>query len=244
MTTKVQRMKRILTCISIIGIGFGITLILVFGNGSGSDGQNTSVVDNTETQQRRLPRLAQDTSINRQEKVTHDLDDFYRVIIKNNIFRPLNYEPPPQKPDLILIGTIIATDKSTAIAYITERQTKRSYSVKEGEKIGNAIVKTIQPKQVTLDKGGKIVSLTLSSTPFISRPRSRQSSTYTPSLPSPQVVSERQRAQNPSKNANDKERKTWREMQKERIAELKKESEKLKEIAAKQRQRMLEYNQK
>ena len=244
MTTKVQRMKRILTCISIIGIGFGITLILVFGYGSGSDDQNASVVGNTETQQKSLPQQVSDTAKNRQEKVSHDLDDFYRVIIENNIFRPLNYKPPSRQSDLTLIGTIIATDKSTATAYITERKTERSYSVKEGEKIDDAIVKTIQPKQVTLDKGGKIVSLTLSSTPFFSRPRSRQRSTYTPSLPSPHVVSERQRVPNPSKNANDKERTTWREMQKQRIAELKKESEKLKEIAAKQRQRMLEYNRK
>ncbi len=89
-----------------------------------------------------------------------------------------------------------------------------------------------------------MISLAMASTPFISQARSRQRSTYTPSLPPSQVVSERQTAHNPAKNTDDKERTTWREMQKQRIAELKKESEKLKEIAAEQRKRMLEYNQK
>ena len=236
-----MKMKRTVTLISIIGIGCGITWVLVFGHRSRSDGQNTSVVANTKTQQRR-PLSQQETAPDSHEKVAHDPEDFYQVIIENNIFRPLNYEPPLQQPDWTLIGTTIATDKSTATAYITERKTKRFYSVKTGEKIGEATVKAIHPKQVTLDKNGKIVTLALPSAPLLSPTRSRQRATYTP--PPPPVVSERHGAHSSPKNAKDTERTAWREAQKRRIDELKKDAKKLQEFAAEQRQRMREYKQK
>ena len=233
-------MKRTVTLISIIGIGCGITWVLVFGHRSRSDAPNTSVVANTKTQQR-IPLFQQETAPDSQETGTHDPEDFYKVIIENNIFRPLNYEPPLQTPDWTLIGTIIATDKSTATAYITERKTKRAYSVKEGEKIGEAIVKAIHPKQVTLDKNGKIVTLALPSAPLLSPTRSPQRSTYTPVPQQPHVVSEKHNAQSSPKNENDTERTAWREAQKIRIDELKKKAQTLKEIAAEQRQQMREY---
>ena len=230
-------MKRAVTLISIVGIGCGITWLLVFGHRSSSDAPNTSVVANTKTQQR-IPLSQQETAPDNHEKVSHDPEDFYKVIIENNIFRPLNYQPPLQTPDWTLIGTTIATDKSTATAYITERKTKRFYSVKNGEKIGEATVKAIHPKQVTLDTNGKIVTLALPSAPLLSPTPSRQRATYTPPPP---VVSEKHNAHSSPKNAKDTERTAWRETQKERIAALKKDAKKLQDIAAEQRQRMREY---
>lgn len=144
----------------------------------------------------------------------------------------------------LLIGTTIATDKSTATAYITERKTKRFYSVKIGEKIGEATVKVIHPKQVTLDKKGKNVTLALSSAPLLSPTRNPQRSTYTQAPPPSSVVSEKHYAHSSPKNAKDTERTAWREAQKQRIAALKKEADKLKEFAAEQRLRMREYYQK
>ena len=57
-----------------------------------------------------------------------DLDAFYQTIIDNNIFRPLNWEPPQREPAYTLIGTAVATAGNTATAYIQERKSDRFYT--------------------------------------------------------------------------------------------------------------------
>ena len=239
-------MKRALTLISILGIGCGITLLIVFSHGRGSDAPNTykgavsqtrHVVDNTETRQ--STPLKQDTSKNSDDKVSNDPDDFYRVIIENNIFRPLNWKPTHQEPAWTLLGTTTTPDGSIATAYITERKTNQFYAVKIGEKIGDATVTEILPKQVTLDKGGETLNLYMASSTFLSRTSSSRSSSDRPPVPQSQVTAQRRNSQ--ARSAKDKERQAWRDAQKEQITELKKMAEKLRAVSAEERRKMREY---
>ncbi len=141
-----------------------------------------------------------------------------------------------------MLGTAITPDGSSATAYITERKTKQFYAVKTGEKIGDAVVKEIQPKQVTLDKDGKMLSLSMVSIPFLSRTGSRSSPSYRVPQPQPQVVSKSSNSERTqSRTTKDQERHAWRDMQKERIAELKKIAEKLRATSEEERRRMREH---
>ena len=85
--------------------------------------------------------------------------EYYQVIIDNNIFRPLGWRPPQKKPQYTLIGTTINTDGSNAKAFILERLSSLSQTVKVGDTFGNATVKEILPKKVTLQEDGKEIVL-------------------------------------------------------------------------------------
>lgn len=239
-------MKRLLTLISLLGIGCGITLFL--GRGRGSDALNTpknpvlqmeTVVQNVKTQQRTPPKHIPIQKSD--DKTSNDADDFYRFIIENNIFRPLNWKPAQQEPAYTLLGTAITPDGSTATAYITEQKTNQFYAVKVGDKIADATVTEILPKQVKLNKDGKTLNLYMVSVPFLSRTRSSGSQSYRTPQPQPQVESKSSSSQRTQpRTAKDKERQTWRDAQKERIAELKKMAEKLRSVSEEERRRMQE----
>ncbi len=239
-------MKRLLTLISILGVGCGITLFL--GRGRGSDALNTpkasisqtgAVVQNVKTHQR--TPLKQISIQKSDDKTSNDADDFYRIIIENNIFRPLNWKPAQQEPAYTLLGTAITPDGSTATAYITEQKTNQFYAVKVGDKIADATVTEILPKQVKLNKDGKTLNLYMVSVPFLSRTRSSGSQSYRAPQSQPQVESKSSSSQRTqSRSPKDKERQAWRDAQKERIAELKKMAEKLRSVSEKERRRMQE----
>ena len=237
-------MKLSITLIGLLILSCGIILFLVLGRGRGSDTLNTpnalapkteDTVRNAKTQQHILPKQSSIQNID--GPISNDADDFYRVIIENNIFRPLNWKPTQQEPAWTLLGTAITADNSTTTAYISERKTNQFYAVKVGEKIGNTVVTTILPKQVTLDTGGKTLNLYMASTPFLSRTGSNRSSSYRP--PQPQVISKSSTSQ--PRTTKDKERQAWRDAQKERIAELKKMAEKLRATSEKERRKMHEH---
>ncbi len=240
-------MKHSLAFIVILAISFGITLFLVLGRGRGSDALNTSktsthqtgvIINNTVTQERNLPKQSPIQKGDDKVLVSNNEEDFYRTIIENNIFRPLNWKPTRQDPAYILIGTLVPSDDSTATAYISERKTDQFYTVKVGEKIGNATVTAILPKHVTLDKEGKALNLYMASASLLSRTRSGRSSSYRPS-PQPQVTSQNRNSQ--TRSTTDKERQAWRDTQKERIAELKEMAEKLRAVSEEERSRMQEH---
>lgn len=233
----------------LLAIICGILFFFVFGRGHGSGPVNTrnvlipqikDKVSATETHQRRPPK--QNSIQNSEGSPSNNADDFYRVIIEKNIFRPLNWKPIQQAPAYTLLGTSIPTDGDNATAYITERKTNQFFTVKVGEKIVDATVTEIQQKQVTLNKNGKTMHLYMASIPFLSRTRSSSDTSYRP--PQQQIIPKSSNSQRTQpQTAKDKERTAWREAQKQRIDELKKKAEKLQEIAAEQRQRMREYNQ-
>ena len=92
---------------------------------------------------------------------------FYQTIIDNNIFRPLNWEPPQRASAYTLLGTAIATDSSNTEAYIQERKSNQFYAVSLGQQVGKMTVETIAPKQVTLTQNGESLVLSMSSSQFL-----------------------------------------------------------------------------
>lgn len=239
-------MKSSIILIGLLIISCGITLFLVLGRGRGSDVLNTPKASELETgtagqnakTYQRTP-LKPNSIQKSDDKTSNDAEDFYHVILENNLFLPLNWKPTQQEPAYTLLGTAIMTDGSTATAYITDRKTNQFYTVKVGEKIDNATVTTILPKQVTLDKGGKTLNLYMASVPFLSRTGSNRSPAYRPPQPQPQVISKSSTSQ--PRTTKDKERQAWRDAQKERIAELKKMAVKLRAASEGERRKMREY---
>jgi len=90
------------------------------------------------------------------DKDGESVDEYYKSIIDNNLFRALGwvYEKKKRGPDFRLIGTVIVKGKQ-ARALIFEFANNTTYYVAMGDKIGNATVKAIGEKSVTLEKDGE-----------------------------------------------------------------------------------------
>ena len=94
-------------------------------------------------------------------------DDYFKVIVDNNIFRPLGWRPPKKEPEYTLIGTTSIPNGAYSEAIILERRSKQMRTVKVGETFGKVSVKEIKPKQVILDDNGKEIKLKMSSQQFL-----------------------------------------------------------------------------
>ena len=94
--------------------------------------------------------------------------DFYRVIIENNLFRPLGWQRPNRSPEYALIATWIGTQGSVAKALVMERKSSELYYVTRGEKVGDTIVENIAANQVSLKASDDIVTLKAESMQFLS----------------------------------------------------------------------------
>lgn len=82
--------------------------------------------------------------------------EFYRVIIDNNLFRPLGWHPPRQKEIYRLLGTILPTDENTSPQAILRSTTGETHIIGIGDTLDpDTIITNIQPKQVTLEKAGQ-----------------------------------------------------------------------------------------
>ncbi len=89
-----------------------------------------------------------------------DKPDFYRVIVDNNIFRPLGWRPPNKEPEYTFIGTRVDSSGTVvAEAYVLETRSNQFFMASIGDKIGDAIVKEIKPKEIILDKNGEVITL-------------------------------------------------------------------------------------
>ena len=93
--------------------------------------------------------------------------DFYRVIVENNLFRPLGWREPRREPEYVLIATWIESRGETAKALVRERSSNQTYYAAEGEKNGNATIEKIESKQVTLNISGEILTLKAPSIQFL-----------------------------------------------------------------------------
>jgi len=95
--------------------------------------------------------------------------EFYRVIIDNNLFRPLGWRPPRPRETYRLLGTILPTDVNIPKQAILQSTTAgRTYTVSLGETLDtDTTVVDIQPKQVTLEKTGVRRTLHLNTTPLL-----------------------------------------------------------------------------
>ncbi len=87
--------------------------------------------------------------------------DFYRVIVENNLFRPLGWRPPKREPEYALVATWIESGGETAKALLVERRSKKTYYAAIGERVGNATIENIESKRVDLKISGKRVTLNL-----------------------------------------------------------------------------------
>lgn len=88
---------------------------------------------------------------------------FYRMIIDNNLFRPLGWTPPRSQDPYRLTGTLIPTDGDTPPkAFLLATDTHTTHIVTIGDTIGkDTIVTKIEPKQVTLETSGQQRTLRL-----------------------------------------------------------------------------------
>jgi hypothetical protein len=126
-----------------------------------------------------------------------DSSDFYKVIVDNNIFRPLGWRPPNREPQYTLIGTAINPNGTRVEAFISEERSNDFYIVGVGDKVGDAIVKEIQQKKVTLDKNGETITLRKGNMQFLKSGNSRRSSSRSESA--------NQNESKESSNSSDKE---------------------------------------
>lgn len=99
---------------------------------------------------------------------------FYKVIIDNNLFRPLGWTPPNNEPAYSLIGTAVGVDGAGSQATLLERRSNRYHFVSIGTKLGDMTVKDIQAKQVTLDRAGKPMTLKAGELQFLTTSRERE----------------------------------------------------------------------
>lgn len=101
---------------------------------------------------------------------------FYKVIIDNNLFRPLGWTPPNNEPAYSLIGTAVGADDAVSQATLLEKRSNRYHFVTIGTKLGDMTVKDIQAKQVTLDNAGKPITLKAGELQFLTTSRGREDS--------------------------------------------------------------------
>ena len=94
--------------------------------------------------------------------------DFYRVIVENNLFRPLGWRKPNRDPQYALIATWIGTQGPVSKALVMERKSNQLYYVARGEKVGNAIVENIAANEVSLKASDDIVTLKAEAMQFLS----------------------------------------------------------------------------
>ena len=102
------------------------------------------------------------------KKPSNDNQNFYRVIVENNLFRALGWRKPKRESDYVLIGTLIEQNGKVAKAFVMEQRSSRYYSVSVGEKIGKSTVEKIEANQISLNSAGKTVTLKTDSVQFLS----------------------------------------------------------------------------
>ena len=110
----------------------------------------------------------------RQNRASVDFGEnaaFYKVIIDNNLFRPLGWTPPNNEPAYSLVGTAVDADGVIAQATLLEKRSNRYHFVTIGEKLGDITVKDIQAKQVILEKAGKPITLKTEAIQFLTTNR-------------------------------------------------------------------------
>ena len=102
---------------------------------------------------------------------------FYRMIIDNNLFRPLGWTPPRPQELYRLTGTLIPRDDEThPKALLLATATQRTHIVTIGDTIGkDTIVTKIEPKQVTLETSGQQRTLRLNTALWLNTSQANRS---------------------------------------------------------------------
>ena len=103
-----------------------------------------------------------------------DKPDFYRVIVDNNIFRPLGWRPPNKEPEYTFVGTRVDSSGTVAEAYVLERRSNQFFMASIGDKIGDAVVTDIKQKEILLSKNGEVITLKAGNMQFLQGGGSRR----------------------------------------------------------------------
>ena len=101
-------------------------------------------------------------------------EDYYNVIVNNNIFRPLGWRPPNREPEYAFVTTSVYDDASLSVGYVEERRSNRTHAVGIGDKIGDAVVTDIKDKEILLDKDGEKITLRRGNNFFLKTGSSRR----------------------------------------------------------------------
>lgn len=109
-----------------------------------------------------------------EDSSSNNSEDYYSVIVNNNIFRPLGWRPPTREPEYTYNGGRIAEDASKSVGYVTERRSNRFYTVGIGDKIGDAVVTDIKDKEISLDKNGEKITFRRENNMFLKTGSSRR----------------------------------------------------------------------
>ena len=88
-------------------------------------------------------------------------ESYYRVIIDNNIFRPLGWRPKKVVFPYQLIATIVYKKRKNPIATIQNTTSNKTIFVSPGDTFDDITVIAIRAKQVTLSRLGKEITLNL-----------------------------------------------------------------------------------
>ncbi len=94
----------------------------------------------------------------RPEGVGVDLNpapQFYKVVIDNNLFRPLGYRRAKPGPPFDLIATVVARTSGGSKALIRSNADRQVYYVGVGEEFADAKVEMIEPLKVKVFRHGK-----------------------------------------------------------------------------------------
>ena len=89
--------------------------------------------------------------------------EFYRTLIDNNLFRPLGWTPPRPREPYRLLGTIVPKDAHAVPQAILQATAANiTHIVTIGQKLDkDTKITDIRPRQVTLEKAGQLITLTL-----------------------------------------------------------------------------------
>ena len=148
----------------------------------------------------------------KQAEERESVGDFYRVIIENNLFRPLGWRKPNRDPEYALVATWIGTKGPVAKALVMERKSSQLYYVAKGEKVGSAIVENIAANQVSLKASDDIVTLKAESMQFLSgSSRSRERSGEGGDAASEERPNDERREQRAARRGANRERDALRE---------------------------------
>ena len=103
---------------------------------------------------------------------------FYRMIIDNNLFRPLGWTPPRPQDPYRLTGTLIPTDGDTSPkAFLLAIATNTTHIVTLGDTLGkDTTVTAIESKQVTLQTSGQQRTLRLNTALWLNTSPANRSS--------------------------------------------------------------------
>ena len=87
------------------------------------------------------------------------IDSYYQVVTDNNLFRPLGWTRPDNRPKYQLLGTKIPEDNQPRMALIEETNSHRINYVSIGGQLNEARIEKIEPNQVILSEQEQVVVL-------------------------------------------------------------------------------------